>query len=165
MSFNAGGCTVERGHWNDPYTARVHTRASDIQIDHLVALKNAYMTGAHEWDFKKRCLYANYMGNSFHLLSVNGKENLKKSDHSPASYVPPNRAYTCSFLKQWLSVKLIWSLRLTPQEKTAITTLVKKNGCETDEFRMSTTDLSAQRTYMNDHADLCAGVDSGLERF
>ena len=70
VTFTPNGCNVTTGDWNDPYTGRLHTSANDIQIDHVVALKNAYMTGAHEWNFKKRCLYANFLGNNFHLLKT-----------------------------------------------------------------------------------------------
>lgn len=155
VTLTASGCSVDTGEWDDPYTGRLHFKASDIQIDHLVALKNAYMTGAHEWDFEKRCLYANYMGNSFHLLSVNGRENLKKSDHSPAGYTPPNRAYMCQFVKQWLHVKLIWMLRVTPSEKDAIQQIVEENHCNRSWFDVTSQELRTQRDYMRQNANLC----------
>lgn len=156
VTLAASGCSVESGEWDDPYTGRLHFKASDIQIDHLVALKNAYMTGAHEWNFEKRCLYSNYMGNAFHLLSVNGRENLKKSDHSPAGYTPPNRAYKCQFVKQWLNVKLIWGLRVTPVERQAIQEVVEENHCNRAWFDVAPRELQSQRDYMRQHADLCA---------
>ena len=62
-----GGCNVRTGEWMDPYTNRLIKEAREIQIDHLVALSNAYKTGAYEWDQSKRCLYANFLGNKFHL--------------------------------------------------------------------------------------------------
>lgn len=164
-TFSANGCTVQKGTWNDPYTGRPHLTASSIQIDHLVALKNAYMTGAHEWNFAKRCLYANYMGNQFHLLSVDGPENLKKSDHTPHAYVPPNKTYTCQFVKNWLNVKLIWSLRITPQEGNAIQNIVETNNCNPQDFVVSMQSLNEQQRYMADHADLCSTAGLQLEAF
>lgn len=167
VSYTQNGCTIDKGEWDDPYTARIHVAAKDIQIDHLVALKNAYMTGAHEWDFKKRCLYANYMGNKFHLLSVNGRENIKKSDHTPSGYIPPNRAYTCEFIKNWLNVKLIWGLRITPKEGGAINRIVSDNHCDPQSFKVSPEALRAQREFMESHANLCdtsTGTTS-IERF
>lgn len=165
VTYTSSGCTVEQGEWDEPYTGRLHKLAKDIQIDHLVALKNAYMTGAHEWDNQKRCLYANYMGNQFHLLSTNGKENLKKSDHTPSGYVPPNKAYTCQFLKQWLNVKLIWSLRLTPKEVTAINKIATESHCDPQGFVIPASALKEQREYMSDNADLCSSANVTIEKF
>lgn len=165
VGYSSNGCTVYTGEWDDPYTGRMHYDSREIQIDHLVALKNAYMTGAHEWDQAKRCLYANYMGNDFHLLSVNGRENLKKSDYSPADYVPPNRRYTCEFLKSWLSVKLIWSLRMTPPEKAAIERIAEQNHCSDSEMSITSSELRTQRDYMRENADLCAGAQHHFEKF
>lgn len=165
VTYTPNGCTVDTGEWNDPYTARLHTSSKDIQIDHVVALKNAYMTGAHEWNFAKRCLYANFLGNNFHLLSVNGKENLKKSDSSPSGYVPPNKDFTCEFIKDWLNIKLIWSLRTTPKEKTAIITIFNDNLCDPKLFIVSAASLKVQRDFMADHADLCSGGAALLEKF
>lgn len=155
VSFNANGCTVSKGEWLDPYTAKTFTAASDIQIDHLVPLKNAYMTGAHEWDYQKRCLYANYLGNNFHLLSVYGKENLHKSDKSPSGYMPPNANYKCQYLKEWLEVKVIWSLRVTPKEAEAIKNIYTSENCKTNDFLIANSEIKAQRQFMADHADLC----------
>ncbi|MBC7421155.1 MAG: HNH endonuclease [Bdellovibrio sp.] len=155
VSFTASGCSVSDGKWTDPYSGKSFASAADIQIDHFVPLKNAYMTGAFEWDSKKRCLYANYMGNNFHLLSVSGRENLVKSDNSPTGYIPPNPVYVCQYLKQWLEVKLIWSLRMTPEEVTIIKQKAAEAQCDTNVFLVSATELQAQRRYIADHADLC----------
>jgi hypothetical protein len=165
VTYTSSGCTVDKGEWDEPYTARLHTSAKDIQIDHLVALKNAYMTGAHEWNTAKRCLYANFMGNKFHLLSTNGKENLKKSDHTPSGYIPPNKAYTCQFIKQWLNVKLIWSLRLTPKEITAINKIAADSKCNAEDFVVTSQSLKEQRDYMTENADLCNSTSFKLEKF
>lgn len=165
VTYAPNGCTIESGLWDDPYTAKKHISAKDIQIDHVVALKNAYMTGAYSWDFKKRCLYANYLGNEFHLLAVNGKENLKKSDHTPSGYIPPNKSYTCQFIKQWLNIKLIWSLRVTPKEALAINKIADENNCNPQNFVISTEELSEQRDFMLVHANLCDATSGSIESF
>jgi hypothetical protein len=161
VSFTPNGCTVDTGAWNDSYTAKVFSSAHDIQIDHLVPLKNAYMTGAFEWDFKKRCLYANFLGNNFHLLSVFGKENMKKSDSSPSGYIPPNKNFTCQYLKIWLNVKIIWSLRLTPKEVAAVQNIAVDNDCNTEDFMIPYSQVQTQRDFMQAHANLCEGVVTG----
>ncbi|MBY0453165.1 MAG: hypothetical protein K2P92_09025, partial [Bdellovibrionaceae bacterium] len=55
-------CNVITGQWKDDYTGQTFTAREDIQIDHLVPLKNAYVSGAYKWSFKARCLYANFLG-------------------------------------------------------------------------------------------------------
>lgn len=148
-------CTVTGGNWYDPYTDKNYNDANDIQIDHVVALKNAYMTGGHEWTNGKRCLYANYLGNNFHLLAVNGPENMKKSDKSPLEYIPPNREFTCEYLRTWLEIKYIWDLRMTPREVTAIQNEIEENHCTEKDLTISKNDVQVQRQYMEANKNLC----------
>ncbi|MBC7740983.1 MAG: HNH endonuclease [Bdellovibrionaceae bacterium] len=155
VTYRPNGCTILNGQWDDVYSGQEFSSAEEIQIDHFVPLKNAYMSGAFEWNYKKRCLYANYLGNNFHLLAVSGKENMHKSDHAPNEYVPPNKKYTCEYLKHWLQVKLIWSLRLTPVEVDAIKQKAAEAQCGGNAFIISQQDLDEQRRFMVDHANLC----------
>lgn len=148
-------CHVESGQWYDPYTNKTYNDADDIQIDHVVALKNAYMTGGHAWDAKKKCLYTNYLGNNFHLLSVNGPENMKKSDKSPFEYVPPNRAYVCEYLRNWLEIKYIWNLKMTPREVAAIQNEMKSNQCTAADMTVSLKYIQSQFRYMEANKNLC----------
>lgn len=155
VTFNSSGCTVSTGTWDEPYAGHHITRASDIQIDHFVPLKNAYVSGAYKWDYPKRCLYANFLGNDFHLISADGPQNEKKSDSSPEFYMPPNKAYACQYLQQWLKVKMIWELGLTPPEKDAVVKLIEENRCDLKSFVYSAQDLKSQRRFMADNMDLC----------
>lgn len=148
-------CKILTGLWHDPYSAMNFPTSALIQIDHLVPLKNAYMTGAFEWDANKRCLYANYMGDKFHLISVSAHENLSKSDRAPNEFIPSNKAYTCQYLKNWLETKLIWSLRLTPPEVSGILKIAQANNCDSKLFIIDESEYQEQLTYMNDHQDLC----------
>lgn len=148
-------CTVLSGNWFDPYTNQTYNDADDIQIDHVVALKNAYMTGGHTWNKARRCLYANYLGNNFHLMPVNGPENMKKSDKSPLEYVPPNKAYTCEYLRNWLQIKYIWDLRMTPREVNAIEQEITENHCSTEDLTVSAESIKEQRDYMEANKNLC----------
>lgn len=155
VSYRSNGCTVDSGDWDDPYSGRQFKSAAEIQIDHFVPLKNAYMTGGFEWDSLKRCLYANYMGNEFHLLPVSSGENQRKSDSTPSKYMPSARAYACTYLKQWLEVKTIWTLRITPKEAKAIQMKIADNRCDETQFLIPTQFVTEQRRYMSEHADLC----------
>ncbi len=155
VSFNASGCTVTAGQWHDPYSNRQYTQASDIQIDHVVPLKNSYMSGAWKWDFKKRCLYANFMSNEFHLLAVNGPDNMRKGDKTPEGFMPSNAAYSCDYLTIWLKIKMIWNLAMTPSEAQAISHLVKQNHCDMSLLVMTSQELSQQRQSILESMTLC----------
>lgn len=153
--FGGNGCTVTRGQWLDPYTDGKYTRATDMQIDHVVPLKNAYENGAWKWNYNKRCLYANFRGNDFHLLAVLGHENMKKGDKGPEGYMPPSSSYTCEYLQNWLKIKLIWQLHLTDDEAQAVSQLVQENHCDKRDFKMNARDLTSQRNFMTNNANLC----------
>lgn len=155
VTFSPNGCIVKTGQWKDPYSDTAFESSAAIQIDHLVPLKNAYMTGAHAWESNKRCLYANYLHNNFHLISVSGTENLKKSDNNPAVYLPPNKKYVCEYMKHWLQVKVIWQLKLTPIETEGILTQVAAEHCDHADFKMLTSQLEVERNYIDQHADYC----------
>jgi len=152
-------CVVAEGRWKDPYTNQAFAAASEIQIDHLVPLKNAYVSGAYKWSFRARCLYANYLGYDFHLLSVSGTENMKKSDKSPDKYMPPNENYACTYVRNWLTVKLLWGLSMTVDEANSIRQIINDNGCSTAQFRISDAELNRQRKFAQANIDLCEKMD------
>lgn len=160
VTFSRNGCTVATGYWADPYAGDSYTDAKDIQVDHFVPLKNAYISGAYKWSPRERCLYANFLGNNFHLLPVYGKENNKKSDKTPEGYMPRNSSYSCQYLAQWLKIKLIWSLGLTPPEKEKILALIQENDCDISQMSFSAQELTEQRQFMNENMDLCVPEDS-----
>lgn len=149
-------CVVEQGSWKDPYTGSTLIAASDIQIDHLVPLKNAYISGAYKWGFQARCLYANYLGYDFHLLSVFGTENMRKSDKAPDKYMPPNSRYACTYVRNWLAVKMLWGLSMTVPEANAVRQVINNNGCSMAQFKMSDIELEKQRKYAQENIALCA---------
>ncbi|WP_413290740.1 DUF1524 domain-containing protein [Bdellovibrio sp. HCB337] len=155
VSFASNGCTVKNGLWNDPYSNRQYRDAADIQIDHVVALKNSYVSGGWKWNANKRCLYANFMSNEYHLMAVNGPDNMKKGDRTPEKFMPPNAAYACEYLKIWLKIKLIWNLAMTPSEADAISDLAKQHQCQAADLVMTAQELSQQRQGILDNMGLC----------
>ncbi|MCB0370968.1 MAG: HNH endonuclease [Bdellovibrionales bacterium] len=148
-------CIVATGRWADPYGGRVFTSSKDIQIDHMVPLKHAYIAGGWKWNSKLRCLYANYTGYKGHLVSSAGPENQSKGDGTPYSYLPPNKAYVCTYLAEWLKIKLIWNLALIPPEVQAIANTYKKYHCSSNQFEVSLAELRAQRKWMLENRNLC----------
>ncbi|HPI41593.1 MAG TPA: HNH endonuclease family protein, partial [Pseudobdellovibrionaceae bacterium] len=147
--------SVARGRWLDPYTGREFYESRDIQIDHFVPLKNSYISGAWKWDYQKRCLYANFLGNPYHLVAVSGRENMVKSDKAPDRYMPPNSRYNCRYLQQWLKLKMIWDLGLTPPEVSKIRQLVEENNCSSEDLVISSEELLKQRNVIEQNLDLC----------
>lgn len=151
----ANRCYVQLGTWYDPYTNSQFKGANQVQIDHFVPLKHVYISGGFKWDARTKCLYSNYTGYRTHLMTVSATENMKKGDATPYSYLPPNRAFTCAYLINWLKIKKIWNLDLIPPETQAIGNAFKANNCDATQFNMSIEELYAQRKYMNDNYRLC----------
>lgn len=155
VSFTDNGCNVVSGQWYDPYSDQQYTEARDLQIDHVVPLKNSYVSGAWKWDGNKRCLFANFTSNDFHLLPVNGHENMKKRDKTPEDFMPSNVNFACHYLSIWLKIKLIWNLAMTPSEAQAISELVKQNQCDESLLLMTADELSKQRESILENMSLC----------
>lgn len=148
-------CVVEGGHWNDPYAGKEVESAREIQIDHMVPLKNAYVSGAWQWDYKTRCLYANYLGYKNHLIAADASQNMSKGDRAPDKYLPANLSYRCQYVRDWLAVKLIWKLNMTMDEVQAIHDVVSNYGCKASDFRLTKTELERQREYINANIEFC----------
>lgn len=160
VKFKDGNdCVVEKGRWLDPYTGEYRTRAADIQIDHFVPLKNSYISGGWKWEPLKKCMYANFISNDFHLASVDGHENMSKGDSTPENYMPPNEEFTCDYLKRWLKIKLIWSLAMQPGEAEAIDQIITDTQCNLSLFKMTRQELTANRQAILEDRDQCIKMD------
>lgn len=122
-------CTVVRGEWRDPYTGQTFREPRQLDIDHVVALKNAHESGAWKWSAEKRQEYANYLLDRQHLLAVKGSENRKKGAKGPDEYLPPDTSFHCDYVKEWVKIKQDWGLTLTDSERRAVTQV--SAGCRT----------------------------------
>jgi hypothetical protein len=138
-------CYVSQGVWEDPYSNQLFTDSFSLQVDHMVPLKNAYDMGAWTWGENRRCLFANYMGNNFHLKAVSALENMIKQSSAPDTYLPPNVRYVCEYLKDWLQIKLIWKLKMTSRESNAILNQIHDYHCDKDSFKVSQKFITEQR--------------------
>ena len=121
-------CTVSTGILNDPYTARkiyfvrgVST-SSAVQIDHVVAVSDAWQKGAQKLSFSKRYAFYN---DPLNLLAVDGPSNQRKSDSDAASWLPPNRKYWCSYVSRQIAVKYKYKLWVTSAEKSSMSRVLK----------------------------------------
>jgi hypothetical protein len=116
-------CTVLSGTLNDPYTGRtIHfTRgagtSSAVQIDHVVALSDAWQKGAQQLDVGRR---AELYNDPLNLLAVDGPTNDKKGDGDAATWLPPNKTYRCAYVARQIAVKIKYALWVTQAEHDAI---------------------------------------------
>ena len=121
------GCVVIAGVLRDPYTGRrlafAKADAEAVQIDHLVALSDAWQKGAAQWDASRRRAFAN---DPLNLLAVDGPTNSQKSDGDAATWLPPQRSYRCRFVARQVAVKAKWDLSVTRAEHDAITRVLSR---------------------------------------
>lgn len=101
---------VVYGKWFDKYTGKYFTNPSDLDIDHLVPLKNAHISGASNWNKRKKNRYYNYLKYDNHLIAVSKSANRNKSDKSPVEWLPPNEEYQCEYVREWYKIKTDWGL-------------------------------------------------------
>jgi hypothetical protein len=119
----ADSCKVASGVLADPYTGTTisFVRGKDtsdlVQIDHVVALSNAWQTGAQLLPADKRIAFAN---DPLELLAVDGQANQAKGDGDAATWLPANRAFRCQYVARQIAVKVKYQLWVTPAEKQAM---------------------------------------------
>jgi hypothetical protein len=116
-------CAATSGSWYSPYDGATWTAASDLDIDHVVPLKNAWISGAWAWTTSKRESFANDLTDP-QLIAVTDNVNQSKSDQSPDSWKPPLSSYYCTYARMWVRVKYVWSLTVTSAEKSALTSML-----------------------------------------
>lgn len=148
-------CHVAKGYWYDPYTDRKYSLATQVEIDHAVPLKNAYLSGAWEWSWRRRCSYFNFLATNVHLIPIESKTNSAKLDYGPERWLPPNKKYHCQYVANWMRIKTIWKLRLSEKEATAIQNLVLARKCNPEQFTMTQEELAAQRLEIIKTANQC----------
>lgn len=126
--YEVNSCIVLSGSLHDPYTGkqisfqRGSGTSSAVQIDHVVALSDAWQKGAQLLSPALRQQLAN---DGLNLLAVDGSANQNKSDGDAATWLPPNKPIRCSYVARQISVKLKYSLWVTTAEKTAMENILK----------------------------------------
>ncbi len=119
----SGSCTVLTGVLQDPYTGKVIAfrrgvgTSAKVQIDHVVALGDAWQMGAQRLTASARLAFAN---DPLELLAVDGPTNQRKGDADAASWLPPNKAFRCTYVARQIAVKARYHLAVTAAEKAAM---------------------------------------------
>ena len=122
-------CVVLTGTLIDPYSGieinfvRGNVTSMEVQIDHVVALSNAWQTGAFKLTLEKRTAFANDPDN---LLAVKGSLNSQKGDGDAATWLPPLKSYRCAYVTKQIVVKARYGLWVTAPEKAAMKNILAK---------------------------------------
>ena len=117
-------CKVLAGQLVDPFSGKAlifSSEKSTVDIDHVVALSNAWQTGAAYFDKTKRSQIAN---DPLNLLAVDAKLNRQKGDADAATWLPPAKSYRCDYVARQIAVKIKYSLWLTAPEKSAMSKIL-----------------------------------------
>ena len=116
-------CVVKSGTLQDPYTGksiafeRGQKTSTAVQIDHVVALSDAWQKGAQKLSKSVRTELAN---DPYNLLAVQGRANQQKSDGDAATWLPSNKGFRCEYVARQIGVKHKYSLWVTAAEKSAM---------------------------------------------
>jgi len=113
-------CAATSGSWYSPYDGATWYAASDLDIDHLVPLAEAWDSGASRWTTSQRQGFANDITRP-QLLAVTDNVNQSKGDQDPATWMPSRTAYRCTYVRAWVQVKYYYNLSVDSAEKSALT--------------------------------------------
>lgn len=115
-------CTVIYGEWYGLYTGNTFTKASDLDIDHIVPLAHAHRHGAENWTKEQREIFANDLEN---MVAVSNSANRSKSDKAPHEWLPPLKSYWCEYGKRWERIKDKYRLWYNQQERIILNQLAE----------------------------------------
>ncbi|MFI9587432.1 HNH endonuclease family protein [Streptomyces sp. NPDC052236] len=119
-------CAAVSGRWYSEYDGATWTAASDVDIDHVVALSEAWRSGASSWTTAKRQQFANDLTRP-QLIAVTDNVNQSKGDLDPAEWMPPRSAYHCTYARMWVHVKYYWGMSIDSAEKSKLQSVL--NAC------------------------------------
>ncbi|MEU9338674.1 HNH endonuclease family protein [Streptomyces sp. NPDC048290] len=119
-------CAATSGSWYSPYDGATWSAASDVDIDHLVPLAEAWDSGAGSWTTARRQSFANDLTRP-QLIAVTDNVNQAKGDQDPATWMPSRTAYRCTYVRAWVQVKYYYGLSVDTAEKSALTSYL--NAC------------------------------------
>ena len=109
------------GQWFSIYDGVTTTNSSSFDIDHMVPLKEAWDSGAWNWNTDQRKKFANDLDESFFLIAVTARSNRSKGERDPAEWMPTSVSYHCEYARFWVQIKRAWDLSVDPAENTFLT--------------------------------------------
>ncbi len=123
------GCFVLAGDWLSIYDRYTTDDASELDVDHMVPLLEAWRSGASTWSPERRRAFANDLDHPGALVAVTQATNRSKGADDPAQWQPPNRDAWCMYAADWITVKARWQLTADSAEITALGNMLR--GCGT----------------------------------
>ncbi|KAI5210366.1 hypothetical protein AUEXF2481DRAFT_61033 [Aureobasidium subglaciale EXF-2481] len=122
----SSACAATSGSWYSDYDGKTWSAAADVDIDHLVPLKEAWVSGAKDWTNERRQQFANDLTRP-QLLAVTDSLNQAKGDQDLAEWLPPLVSYQCEYVRAWVQVKSYYGLSMDSAEKAAASKVL--TGC------------------------------------
>ena len=117
-------CDILSGTWLDAYTVVTLYDNSDVDVDHIVPLAEAWRTGAASWTTTQRTAFAN---DQLEVIAVDDGANQSKGDKGPDLWKPPNQAAHCLYAKRWIAIKTKYALTVSAPEESALDSML--NTC------------------------------------
>ncbi|WP_121002944.1 HNH endonuclease family protein [Saccharothrix australiensis] len=118
-------CKATSGTWVSAYDGVTITEAGKLDIDHTVALAEAWRSGADKWTDEQRQKFANDLGGA-QLVAVSATSNRAKGDQDPAKWKPPLESYWCTYADNWISVKTAYGLTVDQAEHDALAAMIAR---------------------------------------
>lgn len=118
-------CKVAQGHWLTPFSNVVVTTPSELDIDHMVPLKNAHLSGAWVWTAETKKSYFNDLSYENQLIAVTAFANRSKGARGPEQWKPENDSYWCQYAQDWIAIKLDWGLSANAEEWSALEEMIE----------------------------------------
>lgn len=119
-----GRCEAVSGEWTSRYDGAEVTDPNALEVDHVVALKEAHDSGAWAWDEERLRAFANDLVDPRTLRAVTGDVNREKGDADPTNWLPSNPAFVCEYLADWVAIKVRWGLSMDESEHGRIRNLL-----------------------------------------
>lgn len=117
------------GGWLSAFDGYTTDDPSELDIDHLVPLAEAWRSGASTWDGSRRLAFANDLDHPGALVAVTAASNRSKGDKDPAAWQPPNTGAWCDYATAWVTTKLRWELAADEAEVRALSNMAASRKC------------------------------------
>ena len=122
------GCNVIAGKWYDYYSDEFFNDPAELDIDHMVPLHNAHVSGASNWPLETKISFYNDLNDPQHLIAVSSSANRSKGSRGPEVWKPINDAYWCQYAYSWIEIKARWNLSVSEIELEALKEML--NSCD-----------------------------------
>ena len=121
-------CQVATGRWFGVFDGHHLENAGHVDVDHMVPLRNAHLSGGWAWSPEKKEQYANHLGDDDHLIAVASRANRSKGARGPEEWKPRDETYWCEYATDWAEIKERWELTMTEPEAGAVVEML--NTCD-----------------------------------